>query len=63
MDTNNSSAVVSCEVCESTDTNTNVVLQKRGRGRPRKNPITTMAAPTDVVKRGRGRPRKNAVAV
>ena len=29
---------------------------KRGRGRPRKNPV---AAPSDAPKRGRGRPRKN----
>ena len=63
MDTNNSTGVVSCKVCESTNTNTEVVLQKRGRGHPRKNPITMTAVPTDVVKRGRGRPRKNAVAV
>lgn len=32
---------------------------KRGRGRPRKNPVETPAAPPPV-KRGRGRPRKNS---
>lgn len=32
--------------------------EKRGRGRPRKNPIVTESKTSDV-KRGRGRPRKN----
>ena len=48
------------------------VVKKRGRGRPRKNPIpdeevetgtTTVATTTGAVKRGRGRPRKNPIPV
>ena len=42
---------------------------KRGRGRPRKNPVPTVSAETQEqpqtqpVKRGRGRPRKNPIPV
>jgi len=63
MEKNTNEVSVSCSVCESAETANTIMLQKRGRGRPRKNPITMTATPTDVVKRGRGRPRKNAVAV
>jgi len=38
-----------------------VVEPKRGRGRPRKNPIPTVEE--DKPKRGRGRPRKNPIPV
>ncbi len=56
------------EVQETVQPQTQEVTQpvKRGRGRPRKNPVP---APTETVsqpqpvKRGRGRPRKNAVPV
>ena len=34
---------------------------KRGRGRPRKNPIQDQVVEQPVVKRGRGRPRKNPI--
>ena len=34
---------------------------KRGRGRPRKNPVPTVQEVTDKPKRGRGRPRKNPI--
>ena len=34
---------------------------KRGRGRPRKNSVSTDNDSTTVVKRGRGRPRKNSI--
>ncbi|TFK58099.1 hypothetical protein BDN72DRAFT_866217, partial [Pluteus cervinus] len=36
---------------------------RRGRGRPRKNPLPTTPPPAPTVRRGRGRPRKNPVVV
>ena len=36
---------------------------KRGRGRPRKNPLPEVKEEINTVKRGRGRPRKNSVPV
>ncbi len=45
---------------EENETPTPVVQpQKRGRGRPRKNPLPTEAEIAQKPKRGRGRPRKN----
>ena len=38
-----------------------VVEQKRGRGRPRKNPVPTETQQLDKPKKGRGRPRKNPI--
>ena len=38
-------------------------VKKRGRGRPRKNPVPTEKTEQPVKKRGRGRPRKNPVPV
>jgi hypothetical protein len=65
METNTqNTGVDSCAVCESTVTNTNVVIQKRGRGRPRKDAAPVAIAPMDATpKRGRGRPRKNPLPV
>lgn len=40
-----------------------IVQPKRGRGRPRKNPIPEVQEQAIPVKRGRGRPRKNPVPV
>ena len=37
--------------------------QKRGRGRPRKNPVPVIKEEIEKPKRGRGRPRKNPVPV
>ncbi len=34
---------------------------KKGRGRPRKNPVPTVTSDVPQVKRGRGRPKKNPV--
>ena len=34
---------------------------KRGRGRPRKNPVQPQNTEQPTVKRGRGRPRKNPI--
>jgi hypothetical protein len=36
-----------------------IVPVKRGRGRPRKNPVVAAQSTQPLVKRGRGRPRKN----
>ncbi|TFK57856.1 hypothetical protein BDN72DRAFT_866426, partial [Pluteus cervinus] len=36
---------------------------RRGRGRPRKNPLPATQLPAPTVRRGRGRPRKNPVVV
>ena len=38
-----------------------VAETKRGRGRPRKNPVTVPEQNEDKPKRGRGRPRKNII--
>ena len=40
-----------------------VLQEKRGRGRPRKNPVPVVDETQDKPKRGRGRPRKNPVPV
>ena len=40
-----------------------IVEQKRGRGRPRKNPVPVVEETENKPKRGRGRPRKNPVPV
>ncbi len=51
-------AQVSAEVCLSSDAppvSEKITVVKKGRGRPRKNPLPT----GPVEKRGRGRPRKN----
>ena len=46
---------------EKVEKETEVITTKRGRGRPRKNPIETTVLEDVPVKRKRGRPRKNPI--
>ena len=48
---------------EDIETKTDSVQLKRGRGRPRKNPLPTPEELAAKPKRGRGRPRKNPVVI